>query len=62
MGTLKNFMLGLLLATVLMGPAAWAEAGHLVRAGLSAATEQLGQPAHASAMSATVSPALLHAR
>ena len=62
MGALKNFVLGLLLAVVLMGPSAWAEAGHLVRVGLSAAAEGLGHKAPAVEMSASLPPALVRSR
>lgn len=62
MGTLKNFVLGLLLAAVLIAPTAWAQPGDLVHAGLSAVAEQFGQPAHAVTISVSVSPALVRAR
>lgn len=62
MEALKNFTLGLLLAAILMGPAVWAQAGHLVRAGLSAAAGAFGHKALSVPISATARPALPHLR
>jgi hypothetical protein len=59
MRTLKNFTLGMLLAAVLMGPVAWAQAGQVVRTGLSAAAAEFGHAAQPISVSTTVRSAFI---
>jgi hypothetical protein len=60
MTTLKDFMLGTLLAALLIGPMAWAEAGQMVRTGLSVAAAEFGHGAHPNPVSTTVRSVLAH--
>lgn len=60
--TMKNLMLGMLLAALLMGPAAWAQAGQVVWGGLSAAAAEFGHSRQPVSVSTTVRSVLVRSR
>lgn len=59
MRPLTNFVLGALLAAVLIGPQTWSDASQVVRVGVSMAATEFGHAARPVFVSTTVRSALM---